>query len=72
MPLAGEAKFPAGGTLAQQVRVGQSELAADLRGAIELARRGGSEGAEPGSRKREVRAQFAGDAEAGVEDVLAS
>ena len=46
IPLGGDAGFPAGGALAEQVAVGLGELVADLGGAVELAGRGRAKGAE--------------------------
>ena len=68
--LGGDAGFPAGGAFAEEVAVGQGEKAADLRGAVELVGSRGAEGAESGAGDGEVLAEFAGDSEAGVEDLL--
>ena len=66
----GEACFPAGGALAEQIAVGKCELVADLRGAIELVGRGSAEGAKAGGGKRPVLGELAREAEAGIEDDL--
>ena len=69
--LHGDAGFPAGGALAEQIVVGQREQAADLGGAVELIGGGGAVGAEARAGEGEVLPEFARDAEAGIEDVLA-
>ena len=71
MPLSGDAGFPAGGALAEQVAVGSGELVADLRGAVKLIGRGSAEGAKAGSRDSPMLAQLARDSEARIEDALA-
>ena len=51
--------------------IGQGEQAANLRGAIELICGGGAVSAEAHAGEGEVLAEFAGDAQTGIEDVLA-
>ena len=69
VPLGGQAGFPSGGALAEQVAVGQGELVADLRRAVELAGRGRAKGAKARGREAQCGGNLARDAEARIEDM---
>jgi len=70
MPLRGQAGFPAGGALAEQVAVGEGEQIADLRGAVELVGRGRAKGAEGRGGDGPMVFDLAREADAGVEEAL--
>ena len=68
--LGGEACFPSGGALAEEIAVGKGELVADLRGAIKLAGRGRAEGAKARCGEGPVVGELVRKAEARIEYAL--
>src|ERR1700691_3339805 len=65
-----QSRLPAGGAFAEQIAVGQGQLVAHLRGAIEFVGRGLAESAESGGKNRPMTPELAREADAGIEEAL--